>query len=66
MQTMTDGTYYLTVITNGLNSVNKVNLTNRTSKKPRIVYCTDAGRKEINIEKEIVLSTRECIVLLWK
>lgn len=66
MQTMTDGTYFLTVITNGLNSVNKVNLSNRTLKKPMIVYCTDAGRKEINIEKEIVLSSRECVVLLWK
>jgi len=66
MQTMRNGTYWLTVITNGLSTVNTFQLLNKQNKSARIVYCTDKERKEVNISGKISLSPRECLVLLWE
>jgi len=66
MQTMVGGGSCLTLITNGLNAANHVKLVNSTTKKATILFCSDDARKAINTEQEIVLSPRECLVLLWK
>jgi beta-galactosidase len=66
MQTMHYGSRYLTVITNGLSTENTFQIINKLNKSARIVYCTDAERKEVNISGKISLSPRECLVLLWE
>ena len=66
MQTMHNGSSYLTVITNGLNTANTFQLINKLNKKARIIFCTDPERKEVNLSGRIPLSPRECLVLLWE
>jgi beta-galactosidase len=66
MQTMHNGSTWLTVITNGLSTANTFQLLNKQNKTARIVYCTDKERKEVNVSGKISLSPRECLVLLWE
>lgn len=66
MQTMHDGQNWLTVITNGSETVNKVQLMNKLNKKATIIYCTNTSRKMINTKDEIQLSPKECLVIMWK
>ena len=65
MQTMMKGDQVMTVITNGLDKVNTVTIESETNKKAKIVYCTESVRKKVNLGQEIMLSPRECLVLLW-
>ncbi len=66
MQTLFDGNAYLTVINNGLDATNAVRLVNKLNKKGTVLFCTDKTRIEILPDREITLSPRECLVILWK
>ncbi len=65
MRTLINGQSYLTVINNGDDAANIIRLKNKLNKKPSILFCTDKTRKEINPDQQIILSPKECLVILW-